>query len=630
MTDDGRLRPNAPRIPALPCRKPPPMQALILAAGMGRRLRYATRDRTKGMVDVNGRPLLERALDILCAHPLRRIVLVIGYQGDMIRARIGDTWRGVPVEYVENPQYAETNNIYSLYLARQALMEDDTLLLESDLIFEPALIDRLLDDPLPNLAAVDRYRPHMDGTVVKVSPDREITAFIAKAHYDFREIDSYYKTVNIYKFSRDFSAKVYVPYLEAHCGVLGHNNYYEQVLRVLLALDRQDLKALDVGGLKWYEIDNLPDLRDAELLFEDDPGRKLDAYAQRYGGYWEAYGLTDFSYLVNPYFPPDRMMDEFKLSLRDLMVGYPSGQAVQALLAAELFECRDRYLTVGNGAAELIAALPPLLPGTVGMMVPGFLEYPHRIPGMATFQAPGADHGYTVEDIKACMDQVDHWVLVNPDNPTGHFLPRAAVLELAAHAERGGKRLVVDESFVDFAVDGGPHTLLDDAVLEAHPRMIVVKSISKSYGVPGVRLGVAASADAEVTERLRKAVTIWNINSFGEFFLRVAPKYATEYASSCRRLADERTLFHRDLNTIPGISARPSSANFVLARLAPEVGAREVASSLLAGFDLLVKPFSGRVGLEDGEYLRFAVRTSEDNRRLVAALRAVLQHLHGA
>jgi Histidinol-phosphate/aromatic aminotransferase and cobyric acid decarboxylase len=598
------------------------MQAIILAAGMGKRLRHATSGKPKCMVEVNGVTLLERALANLTKFPLSRIVLVIGHRGGLIRERVGDGYGGVPVVYVENSDYETTNNVYSLYLARHILAEQDTLLLESDIIFEEAILEKLIDNPYPNVVVVDSYKPHMDGTVIKISPEMEVAAFIPKAHFDYKESDSYYKTVNIYKFSREFSTGAYIPFLESYCKVLGHNRFYEQVLRVILTLDQNNLRAMVLDREKWYEIDTLPDLRNAEALFADTPEKKLELVSKRYGGYWAFEGMLDFCYLVNPFFQPDRMLEEIRNSCAALLANYPAGQETQCLLAGELVQCHEKYLAVGNGAAELIGALAELVEGKIGIPYPTFMEYPARIAPerLVKIQTDDPQLRHDSETLKRAADSVDCMLLVNPDNPSGNFIPRSEVLGLAAHCRERGKRLIVDESFVDFAVDAGPHTLMTDGILAANPNLVVIRSISKTYGVPGVRLGILASADGKLIARARKAVTIWNINSFGEFFLQVGPKYAGEYAGACREMAAARDEMLAGLARIPYLAPLPSQANFILCKLDDGRGSLRLAEELLFFHNILVKSFSNREGLEGGEYVRFAVRTPEENRRLLDSL----------
>ena len=202
------------------------MQAIILAAGMGRRLGEYTKDNTKCMLPVNGVRLIDRTLSQLAKLQLNRVVIVVGYQRQNLIDYIGNRYdRLLNIEYVENPIYDKTNNIYSLALAKDKLQEDDTLLIESDLIFDDGMFALLTENPYPNLALVAKYETWMDGTMVRLDSDNNIVNFVPKAAFDYNETDSYYKTVNIYKFSREFSQTKYVPSLEAYSKAVGNNEY---------------------------------------------------------------------------------------------------------------------------------------------------------------------------------------------------------------------------------------------------------------------------------------------------------------------------------------------------------------------------------------------------------------------
>ena len=242
------------------------MQAVILAAGMGKRLGELTKNNTKCMIKVNGITLIERVLTQLSSLPLTRIIIVIGYKGEELRAFLGNTYNGLAIEYIENKIYDKTNNIYSLSLAKEELQKDDTLLIESDLIFEDSLFRLILDNPYPNLALVDKYETWMDGTMVRLDDENNIVNFIPKKAFKYSDAEQYYKTTNVYKFSKEFLTTHYVPFLEAYTKALGNNEYYEQVLRVITLLDNCDLKALPLTGQKWYEIDDVQDLDIAESL----------------------------------------------------------------------------------------------------------------------------------------------------------------------------------------------------------------------------------------------------------------------------------------------------------------------------------------------------------------------------
>lgn len=403
------------------------MQAIILAAGMGKRLGEYTQDNTKCMLEVNGVRLIDRTLETLHNVNVSRVVLVVGYKGQNVKDYVGTNYKGIPVEYVDNPIYDKTNNIYSLFLAKDYLLAEDTILLESDIIFESSVVQKLVEDESPNIALVDKYESWMDGTVVTLDEENHITHFIDKEHFRFEEIKDYYKTVNIYKFSKEFSAKYYVPFLTAYSTALGYNEYYEQVLRVILLLHDAPLKALPLMGEVWYEIDDVQDLDIASGMFAPTEDEHYHSISSRYGGYWRYPQMLDFCYLVNPYFPPQKMIDEIKASFETLMREYPSGMRVNSLLAAKNFGVKSEYILVGNGAAELIKALMENWTGKLGNVLPTFEEYPNRRSDDSLVQYIPQSEGfkYTAGELMEFFDDkdIDTLLLINPDNPSGNYVP---------------------------------------------------------------------------------------------------------------------------------------------------------------------------------------------------------------
>lgn len=602
------------------------MQGLILAAGMGKRLKELTQDNTKCMVKVNGVRLIDRVLGQLAKLGLKRTVIVTGYEGAKLRKHVGRKWDGMRIDYVDNPIYDKTNNIYSLALAADELVKDDTLLLESDLIFEDSIFAKMLECPHPNVVCVDVYKSWMDGTCVTIDEDSLIKRFVPKKDFCYDDIASYYKTVNMYKFSRQFSRENYVPFLKAYTKALGDNEYYEQVLRVIALLDKPLMHAMPLAGEKWYEIDDIQDLDIAESMF-CEPEEQVKKMASRYGGYWRYPGLKDYTYLVNPYYPPRRMRDEMKASFDMLMENYPSGQRVNSLLAAKLFGLKVGTVTVGNGAAEIINAWMNLLDGKIGFAYPTFEEYPNRIEeSRRVVFRPSAENGfrYTASDLIKFFtaNPVSSIILVNPDNPSGNFLPKKDVLRLVAWTKKKGVRLLIDESFVDFAAQ--PYTMLDSVFLAENVHVNVMKSISKSYGVPGFRLGILACANEAQADLVKSRLSIWNINSFGEFFLQIAEKYKSDYASACRRLAAERERFLSELKKIPFLVPYDSDANFILCAVKKPHTSRDVMMSLWISANCFVKDCSTKKGFDGAQFIRLAVRNKEDNDALIAALKKIL------
>ena len=593
---------------------------------MGRRLGELTKENTKCMVPVNGVTLIDRLLGQLSGLKLNRVVIVVGYQGQKLIDYIGNRYDDkLKIEFTENPIYDKTNNIYSLSMVKDKLQEDDTLLIESDLIFSDRFFPMILENPYPNLALVAKYESWMDGTMVRLDEEQHIVNFISKDAFDYSDVDSYYKTVNIYKFSKDFLQHKYVPFLDAYTKAVGNNEYYENVLRIISLLNSHNMKALPVGNEKWYEIDDKQDLDIAEALFADDKD-VIRKYYGRYGGFWRFPQMLDYCYLVNPYFPSKRMKDELRSNFDTLLTEYPSGMKVNTLIASKCFGVSEQYIVPGNGAAELIKVLMEDVEGKTGFIRPTFEEYPNRFDKslQVTYTPQNEDYRYTADDLMNYFGDKDikTLMLINPDNPSGNFIPKADVLRLAKWSEERNIRLVVDESFVDFSVDYKTNSLLSDEILEAYPHMAVMKSISKSFGVPGLRLGILASANKELIAHIKKEVSIWNLNSFAEFFMQIYNKHEKDYLKACDKFLAERDDFEKGLRTIPYLRVMPSQANYFLCEVLPPYTATEIVVYTLRQHNILTRDCSLKPGLNPNkQYMRIAVRNHEDNTRLVEALK---------
>lgn len=597
------------------------MQAIILAAGMGRRLKELTENNTKCMVKVNGVTLIDRMLHQIDSRGLSRIVVVIGYEGQKLVDYINTLDIETPIVYVNNPIYYKTNNIYSLALAKDYLLEEDTLLFESDIIFEDSIIDEILNDPRETLALVDKYESWMDGTCVKLGEDDGIEDFIPGKKFKYNEIDEYYKTVNIYKFSKHFSCTHYVPFLDAYTKALGNNEYYEQVLRVITMLDEPEIKGKRLNGQLWYEIDDIQDLDIATSLFAPCDEERLDLISGRFGGYWRYPRLIDFCYLVNPYFPPKKLVNELKSNFEVLLTQYPSGMRVNSLLAAKNFDIHQENILVGNGAAELIKSLMGILDGKVGFIRPTFEEYPNRYSkeNSIIFTPDNDEFTYGVDDLMDFFGDKDvkNIVLINPDNPTGNYINKSDVLRFVAWTKEKNINLILDESFVDFA-DEKDSTLIEQEIVDGNSHLFIMKSISKSYGVPGIRLGVLASGNTDVIATMKKDVAIWNINSFGEFYMQIAEKYKKDYEKSLVEIRAQRAYFQSRLSEISGLRVIPSQANYVMVEVLGDISARELTKKLLVKHNLFVKDLSSKLG--GRQFLRLAVRDKKDNDKLIEAL----------
>lgn len=607
------------------------MDAIILAAGMGKRLKGLTTDKTKCMITVNEVTLIERMLNQLDNLMLDRIIIVVGYKAEKLKKFISTLNINTKIEFVLNDIYDKTNNIYSLFLAKNYLQDSDCLILESDLIFDNGILEEIIDDENPNLAVVAHYENWMDGTVVTIDENDNIVTFLSKNQFSFENIDKYYKTVNIYKFSKEFSKNFYIPFLGAYIKALGLNEYYEQVLKVISNFQESNLKVKKLVDEKWYEIDDIQDLNIAESIFAPYD-EKLDKFTSRYGGYWRYPHMIDFCYLVNPYYPPKVLINELKSNFESLLVNYPSGLDINSLLVAKYFGLDVKNICVGNGASEIIKSLIEHVlddKSKLGVIVPTFEEYSNRMnpENIITFDSSVNDFRYNSIDIINFFDDKDisMLVLINPDNPSGNYILKKNILDLIKWADEKGILLVVDESFIDFAdVEENP-TFLDQSILDENPNLIVVKSISKSFGVPGLRLGILASSNINLIEYIKNDLSIWNINSFGEYYLQIFEKYKSDYELGLDKFKIAREKFVDGLNSIDKLRVLPSQANYVMCEVSGEIDSYELTKILLNDYNLFIKDLSDKKGCNGKPYIRIAVRDEKDNSLLVNALKKILE-----
>ncbi|MDZ4169675.1 MAG: phosphocholine cytidylyltransferase family protein [Coriobacteriia bacterium] len=237
-----------------------PRTALLLAAGMGSRLAPLTDDTAKCLVALSGISILERLLRTLGSYGFTRLVVVLGHESDAIQDYLGDHSGEIQIDYVTSTRYRTTNNIYSLWLARQ-IIDEPFLLIESDLVFDEALLEKMLR---PDMIAVSRQLPWMNGTTVTLGGKAGITAFCLGEMS--RPDATHYKTVNIYSFSRS-TWRVVCERLDRYIAAQRTGDYYESVFAEMVADGSLSLTPVLFDPDSWYEIDTLDDLAAAELLF---------------------------------------------------------------------------------------------------------------------------------------------------------------------------------------------------------------------------------------------------------------------------------------------------------------------------------------------------------------------------
>ena len=608
------------REPCSPVRK-----AIILAAGIGSRLCPFTEHTPKCLAPINGVPILINMLTHLSDVGVEETAIVVGYLKEKIYDVVGNSFNGMKISYIESDRYATTNNIYSLWLAREHLTED-VILLESDVFFERLLLNHMFANGNRNVAAVARHQSWMSGTVVSLDKEGNIQALLETRHqgpqFDYSRV---FKTLNIYLLRCDFLRDQFVPRLEAFINAGDVNQYYEVILHATAYSQQHTMMALLCDDIKWVEVDDESDRLTAEYTFAS-PEERYEVVAREYGSYWR-YGFTDHTYLYNLYFPPEGVFDHMRNHVHDLIETYPVGQDALAGLVGLVINQPAQRIVVGNGASELIKIISGHLCKQLIIPEPSFNEYANAAPeGKVTgFALKPPFFQLDVDEFaaEALRCRADVAVVVSPNNPTSLLVPKADLRRLARKLAGQDCLLIVDESFIDFVEDRDQATL-ENEVAE-HGNMAVIKSMSKAYGICGLRLGYLLTANQGLATALRNKVPIWNINGFAEAFLRLLPRYRQDFIESCQKVRSDRDELYRSLASIPGVTAYKPDANFVFCRLPDEaMSGPEVTRRLFIEHNIYIKHCVGKPLPEPARYLRIASRTKPENHKLVEALRSVI------
>lgn len=602
------------------------MTALILAAGFGSRLRPLTDHTHKTMTPVAGERIIDRIMAGLQTASVRDAVVVLGYRAAEVRAYLeahyADSMR---LTFIENAAFATTNNIHSLDLALESI-DDDILLIECDLIFDHELLRELVECPWPNVAMAARYRTGMDGTVLSIDAggvvDGVYPTYAQGPSFDFSDK---FKTLNIYKFSADFLRQRLRSLVRYYTSAHSTNSYYEVVLGVIVYLRGAEIHILDVTGRRWMEIDDPNDLAKAEYVF--CPEGRYDRLASAHGGYWNL-DVLDFCYLRNMYFPTSGLLSDMRFNLEKLLGNYGSCQReLNRKLSHYLLTPEECCCTL-NGASQGIKLLPGLLEtDSIATFTPTFDEYLAVFPRVIR---DSAENTTPVELVARARQQgAGAVVLVNPNNPTGRCYSRAEGIEFLESVAAAGLGAVVDESFIDFA---GPHSGSVSDWLLSHriPRTLVIKSLSKSLGVPGLRLGYALSGDRDLIAAMNASIPIWNLNSPAQYFLELLLKYRPEIATSFEKTVRDRDTLHAMLADLEFLEPYPSGGNFILCKLVEGGSTAEMlARRMIEISGIYIKNCTGKFS-GSGEFVRFAVRLPEENARLVAELKRCYSPIESA
>ena len=589
------------------------MQAVVLTAGYGRRMRPLSDYRHKALLSIGGTTILGRIMDALVATGTQDVTVVTGYRAEEVREFLLGSYRDTRFHFVHNERYETTNNIVSLSMAFQEMdFEEDVLLLECDLLFDPLVLQRLVDHPAGNVALVDRYCTGMDGTVVSVVDGAVGQVFTPSSQgVDFDYSDKY-KTLNIYRFDKEFCRSTLKPLIKTYANEIDSSSYYELVVGMLVNLPQYRVAAEIVRGDRWVEVDDPNDLAVARFRFE--PEARPSVLDRNLGGHWN-FDFLDFAFMRNAYFPTPSMLAAMRHALPQLVSSYSSSQLVLNEKMGFFLHCQPDRLQVLHGASQAYPFLKDSFSSArVAIPAPTFGEYSRAFPHATTYpDAPGVDWDH-VEKLLADLDLL---VVVNPNTPAGTTAQTAKLLDFARR--HPDTTFLVDESFLAFS--GQPSVL---PFLEAEPleNVVVLTSLSKALGVPGLRLGYLYSTRSELVAELGHYLPIWNLSSPAEFLLELVLKSDGQLKASIEQTIADREALRARLAEVPLIDhVHDSGGNYLLACLDKVacVTVRALRANLLTRFRIDVKDVSGRYN-DEAPRMRVGVRTPQENARLVAAL----------
>src|SRR5579863_3825187 len=343
-------------------------------------------------------------------------------------------------------------------------------------------------------------------------------------------------------------------------------------------------------------------------------------------GYEKAKDIIDFCFIANPYYPTPEMFEDLKQNFTNLIKSYPSSNPITCQRnLAEVLQVNPDHLIIGNGATELIVLINTTLIERIAVPIPTFGEYIEKLKDQrdAELFPLNPDERYTLH-----LPQYLDWVrkrglksllIINPGNPTGQEFSREEMIEFLDHA-KDMELVIVDESFIDFAGEKIPSLL---PVADQFSNLLLVRSMSKHCGVPGLRLGYCYSANLFVLNHMRQFIPTWNVNTLAQYFLSLLPATDAEYHEGRKRLIGDVRWLYDSLKAIRGIDVYPTGANFVLFKIESGMTAAELQGRLLSEHKLYVRDCSNKIGM-DQFHIRVASQGHDKDARLVRALQMLL------
>jgi histidinol-phosphate/aromatic aminotransferase/cobyric acid decarboxylase-like protein len=367
------------------------------------------------------------------------------------------------------------------------------------------------------------------------------------------------------------------------------------------------------------ELEATPDLR-RHLFYETSHSPALAALV----GYERAREIIDFCFIANPYYPTPEMLADLQQNLPNLIKSYPSSNPVlgQGHLASVLHVNPD-HLVIGNGATEIIALINTTLIDRIAVPIPTFGEYIEKMKDLRDAELYPLDPNRRYE---LRLGEYLDWVrkrnltallLINPGNPTGQLIPLHEMIAFMQQT-KDLELVIVDESFIDFS--GEPAQPAPDA--DEFSNLLLVRSMSKHCGVPGLRLGYCYSANLYILNRLRRFLPTWNLNTLAQYFLSLLPSTDADYHVARKRLIGDVRALYDALRGVRSLEVYPTGANFVLFKITNGTTATELQRRLLEEHGMYVRDCSNKIGM-DQFHVRVASQGREKDARLVDALRVL-------
>ena len=590
------------------------MIAIILAAGYGNRMRPLTDNEHKTLLKINNITIIDNIIDSLVTNSINKVVIVTGYRADELRNYLLDNYNDVNFQFVHNKDFRTTNNIFSLSLAfKKTEIDSDIILIESDLIYDHKIIGNLIKSSKKNIALVSKYHSGMDGTVVKLGSKNKITEVIPPhlQDSDFSFSDKY-KTLNIYKFSQDFTNNIFSKLLNYYSEVIDDNCYYELVLGILIYMQKEDIYSILVDNKDWIEVDDTNDIRIAEYKFAKD--QKKDILGDAWGGYWN-YDIIDFSFIRNMYFPTPSMIADVKNNIEELIWNYGSSNKIFNQKLSYYLLKDESKLCALNGAAQIYPFINNKYSDSrVLIPNPTFGEYEKIFNKKDYYSDNGS---FDFDEISKKILNNDIIVFVNPNNPTGTFVKSDIILELIKNYPK--KLFIIDESFIDFSDTQSVSEIPGSELLN---NFLIIKSMSKSHGFPGVRIGYIYSNNLNMIKEISESLPVWNFNSIAEYFLEIMLKYRNEFEKSIEKTIYDRLEFSNLLKKQDWIErVFNSESDFILVETKAKIA--ELINELLEFHNIYIREISNK--FKDGKtYFRFAVRTGYENKLVIEKISSLI------